>query len=128
MNTISYLILFSFSLRYVFRNDFFSVVYEKKTVLPIIGFVSRVHPMILCCAIFSYLSDSDIEGEFLVEFFTPERPRYVKNLLDRLSKLTEGILMVNSSLVNRLLVNRNNPSSFGSICTGSPSSMSLSYP
>ena len=56
--------------------------------------------MILCCAIFSYPSDSDIEGEFLVEFVTPECPHYVKNLLDRLSKLTAGIIMVNSSLVN----------------------------
>ena len=54
--------------------------------------------MILCCAIFSYPSDSDIEGEFLIEIFTPVRPRYDKNLLDRLSQLTEGILMVNSSL------------------------------
>ena len=56
--------------------------------------------MILCCAIFSYPSDSDIEGEFLIEIFTPVRSRYDKNLLDRLSQLTEGILMVNSSLVN----------------------------
>ena len=56
--------------------------------------------MILCCAIFSYPSDSDIEGEFLIEIFTPVRPRYDKNLLDRLSQLTEDILMVNSSLVN----------------------------
>ena len=53
----------------------FSVLYEKKTVLPIIWFVSCVHPTILCCAIFSYPPDSDIEGEFLVEFFTPEHPR-----------------------------------------------------
>ena len=45
VNTISYFVLFSFSLRYVFRNNIFSVV-------------SRVHPMILCCAIFSCPSDS----------------------------------------------------------------------
>ena len=56
--------------------------------------------MILCSAISSYPSDSDIECEFLIEILKPERPCYVKNLLDRLSKLTEGILMVNSSLVN----------------------------
>ena len=52
---------------------------------------------------FSCPSDSDIEGELRVEFFTPERPRYVENLLDRLFKLTEGILMVNSSLVKSSL-------------------------
>ena len=56
--------------------------------------------MILCCGIFSYPSVSDSKGEFLVEFSTPERPHYVRKLLDRLSMLTEGISMVNSRLVN----------------------------
>jgi len=60
--------------------------------------------MILCCAIFSYSSVSDIKGEFLVEFFTPERPHYVRKLLDRPSMLTEGISMVNSRLVNVSLI------------------------
>ena len=126
MNTISYFILSSFSLGYVFPNDIFSVLYERNTVLPINWFVSCRHPMILCCAIFSYPSDSDIEGEFLVEFVTPEHPCYIKNLLDRLSKLTEGILMVNSSLVNVLLIvtTRN----FHSVYTASPSSVSLLTP
>ena len=75
---------------------------------------------------FLYLSDSDIEGEFPVEFLTPEHPCYIKNLLDRLSKLTEGILMVNSSLVNVLLIVTT--WNFHSIYTGSPSSMSLLTP
>ena len=76
--------------------------------------------MILCCAIFSYPSDSDIEGEFLVEFVTPECPHYVKNLLDRLSKLTAGIIMVNSSLVNvSFIVTIHNYNSH-SVYTGSP--------
>ena len=50
--------------------------------------------MILCCAIFSYPSVSDSKGEFLVEFFTSERPHYLRKLLDRLFMLTEGISMV----------------------------------
>ena len=93
-----YGIFFFFAL--CFSKWYFSVLYEKNTVLPIIWFVSRVHLMILCCGIFSYPSVSDSKGEFLVEFSTPERPHYVRKLLDRLSMLTEGISMVNSRLVN----------------------------